>query len=225
MKKILSVILTLLVGSTAVFAIENSLDVNFAAPIIVSVTKGDSLSALGYSTTSETTTVLNGFGVNINDTVMLTRNLGARVGAGFLWPSQANSSTKTTTTKTSGTNIDTSNSSVSYSDYYDSCFNFNLFAGVAIRPLMKKNYQLLITPGADFSWVNAKAKSSDSSTTDFKFGLGVDFTFEFNVYKKFYANVSLPCVYQFVQSTDGKSNDDFKGCFRMMPQIGVGYRF
>lgn len=224
MKKILSVILTLLVGSTAVFAIENSLDVNFAAPIIISTNKSETV-MVNQSSVTETTNVLNGFGVNINDTVMLTRNLGARVGAGFLWPSQANWSSKNTTTLLGTTTTTSSSGSDSYSDYYDSCFNFNLFAGVAIRPLMKKNYQLLITPGADFSWVNAKAKSSDSSTTDFKFGLGVDFTFEFNVYKKFYANVSLPCVYQFVQSTDGKSNDKFKGCFRMMPQIGVGYRF
>ena len=224
MKKILSVILTLLVGSTAVFAIENSLDVNFAAPIIIRTDRDETVIG-NQSSVTDTTNVLNGFGVNINDTVMLTRNLGARVGAGFLWPSQINWSSKNTTTIL-GTTTTTSNSgSSSYSDSCDSIFNFNLFAGVAIRPLMKKNYQLLITPGADFSWVNAKAKSSDSSTTDFKFGLGVDFTFEFNVYKKFYANVSLPCVYQFVQSTDGKSNDDFKGCFRMMPQIGVGYRF
>jgi hypothetical protein len=224
MKKILSVILTLLVGSTAVFAIENSLDVNFAAPIIISTNRSETVIG-NQSSVTDTTNVLNGFGVNINDTVMLTRNLGARVGAGFLWPSQANWSSKNTTTILGTTTTSSSSGSDSYSDYYDSCFNFNLFAGVAIRPLMKKNYQLLITPGADFSWVNAKAKSADSSSTDFKFGLGVDFTFEFNVYKKFYANVSLPCVYQFVQSTDGKSNDDFKGCFRMMPQIGVGYRF
>jgi hypothetical protein len=218
MKKILSVILTLLVGSTAVFAIENSLDVNFAAPIIIS-SNSSTNDILNQKTQS--TAVMNGFGVNINDTVMLTRNLGARVGAGFLWPSQINA----TSSVTIAGKTTTSSGSSSYSDSCDSIFNFNLFAGVAIRPLMKKNYQLLITPGADFSWVNEKAKSSDSSTTDFKFGLGVDFTFEFNVYKKFYANVSLPCVYQFVQSTDGKSNDDFKGCFRMMPQIGVGYRF
>ncbi len=224
MKKILSVILTLLVGSSAVFAIENSLDVNFAAPIIIGTDRRET-KIVGSSSVTDITKVLNGFGLNINDTVMLTRNLGARLGAGFLWPSQINTSSKTTTTVSSSTTTSSSSSTTSYSDSYDSIFNFNLFAGVAIRPLMKKNYQFLITPGADFSWVNAKAKGADSSTTDFKFGLGVDFSFEFNVYKKFYANVSLPCVYQFVQSTDGKTNDDFKGCFRMMPQIGVGYRF
>lgn len=223
MKKFLAAVLTVFLGASSVFAIENSFDANFAVPLYFSAEK-TSNTLLGVTTIKEVDKFWNGFGLVLNDTAMLTKNLGARISLGLLWPYEVQIKTITNTSSAYG-NTTTTNTNKGYFKDDGSIFNANLFVGFTYRPVLDRKFQVLITPGANFSWINAVLNVDNEYTSNFTFGLGVEVTGEYNVYKDLYVSISVPFVYQFVSVDNGKTDENYKGSLRVTPQIGAGWRF
>lgn len=215
MKKTLAVILALFVGASSVFAVENSLDVNFAVPLLTSSTTS-SITLFGNTTTTKTSTTSTAFGFDISDQFMVSRLLGVKAEVGFAWPSSWS-----TTIKTSSSNGNNSTNKTSGS--YNNCFDINGFIGLALRPYYKKNMAFVVVPGVDLNWYNYK--SGDATYTDFHFGFGADLAFNYNVNKDFYLTVSCPLIWYVTENNAGTANDNFKGTFQATPKVGLGYRF
>lgn len=224
MKKILSVAVAafMLVGS--IFAIDFSVDGNFAIPLdFAKETKTvvDS-SVFGAKSTITTNSQEVGFGGDVGIKAMLTKNFGLKLDLGLYFP---NSQSYKITTTLNNTSLDDSGKYV-YSDMYDSYTSFNLFVGPAIRLSNKKAYAICVTPGFSFDWRTAKVTSGDKTTTNKKtvLGFGAEFDARYNITKNIYLNAACPIIYQFKEINS--NNDETKiNAFYVVPKIGLGYRF
>lgn len=227
MKKILSVAIAtfMLVGS--VFAIDFSVDGNFAVPLDFTKKEGSANLYDVFSSDSTTNYTEVGIGGDIGLKAMLTKTLGLKVDLGLYFPqSQSWKTTTTTTNVLTGSNTKTTDGKNTYSDIYDSYTSFNLFVGPAIRLANKKAYAFCVTPGFSVDWRTAK-KTVNNNTTTYKtttLGFGAEVDARFNITSHFYLNAACPFIFQFKTIYDDDSEADAKG-FYMVPKIGVGYRF
>lgn len=227
MKKILSVAAAtfLLVGS--IFAIDFSVDGNFAIPLDFAKTETKSESSLGsYNSTTNYQEV--GFGGDVGIKAMLTKNFGLKLDLGLYFPnSQSWKTTKTTFSTITNTSTTTpSNGKYVYSDIYDSYTSFNLFVGPAIRLSNKKSYAICVTPGFSFDWRTSKVTSGDTTTTNKTtvLGFGAELDARYNITKNIYLNAACPIIYQFKEINS--NNDETKiNALYVVPKIGLGYRF
>lgn len=229
MKKNLSVIIATLMLAGSVFAIDFSVDGNFAIPLDFAKTETKSENTvLSVKTTYNRTTNYQevGFGGDVGIKAMLTKNFGLKLDLGLYFPNSQ--SWKTTTVSTVNKNSNTTNSDGKYvySDMYDSFTSFNLFVGPAIRLSNKKSYAICVTPGFSFDWRTAKVTVGNNSTTNKTtvLGFGAEFDARYNITKNIYLNAACPIIYQFKEINS--NNDETKiNALYVVPKIGVGYRF
>lgn len=230
MKKILSVAIATLMLVGSVFAIDFSVDGNFAVPLDFTKSETHSSSSiLGVTTNYDRTTNNKEFGLggDLGLKAMLTKTFGVKVDLGLYFPQSVTS--KTTTVTKVGSSTTTSNpdpTETKYSDIYDSYTSFNLFVGPAIRLANKKAYAFCVTPGFSVDWRTAKYTVGDTPKTSktTTLGFGAELDARFNITSHFYLNAACPFVFQFKTIYDDDSEADAKG-FYMVPKIGVGYRF
>lgn len=229
MKKILSVAVAafMLVGS--IFAIDFSVDGNFAIPLdfAKSETKSEN-TVLGVKTTYNRTTNSQevGFGGDVGIKAMLTKNFGLKLDLGLYFPNSQSWKTTTVSTVNNTSSTTNSNGKYVYSDMYDSYTSFNLFVGPAIRLSNKKSYAICVTPGFSFDWRTAKVTSGDTTTPNKKtvLGFGAEFDARYNITKNIYLNAACPIIYQFKEINS--NNDETKiNALYVVPKIGLGYRF
>lgn len=229
MKKNLSVIIATLMLAGSVFAIDFSVDGNFAIPLDFAKTETKSENTVfGVKTTYNHTTNYQevGFGGDVGIKAMLTKNFGLKLDLGLYFPNSQ--SWKTTTVFTANKNSNTTNSDGKYvySDMYDSFTSFNLFVGPAIRLSNKKSYAICVTPGFSFDWRTEKVTSGETTTTNKTtvLGFGAEFDARYNITKNIYLNAACPIIYQFKEINS--NNDETKiNALYVVPKIGVGYRF
>lgn len=224
MKKILSVAAAafMLVGS--IFAIDFSVDGNFAIPLDFAKDTKTIVesSILGTKSTVTKNSQEVGFGGDVGIKAMLTKNFGLKLDLGLYFPNSQ--SWKTTTTLNNSSTIN--DEKYVYSDIYDSYTSFNLFVGPAIRLSNKKSYAICVTPGFSFDWRTAKVTSGDKTTTDKTtvLGFGAEFDARYNITKNIYLNAACPIIYQFKKINS--NNDETKiNALYVVPKIGLGYRF
>lgn len=227
MKKLFgaAVLAVMFVGSA--FAIDFSVDANFAVPFnFTSSTTNIDLDEKNYTHTKSVRKEME-LGADVGLKAMLTRTFGLKVDLGLYFPQSA---TKTTTTKTSvGGNVTTTepnSSSVKYSDLYDSYTSFNLFAGPAIRFKKSSAYDLCVTPGFSVDIRKNTVGSGDSAKSDklTYLGFGAELDARYNINKNFYVSAACPLIYQFKVIDANNKEYEAHGLY-IVPKIGVGYRF
>lgn len=227
MKKLFgaAVLAVMFVGSA--FAIDFSVDANFAVPFnFTSSTTNIDLDEKNYTHTKSVRKEM-GLGADVGLKAMLTRTFGLKVDLGLYFPQSA---TKTTTTKTSvGGNVTTTepnSSSVKYSDLYDSYTSFNLFAGPAIRFKKSSAYDLCVTPGFSVDIRKNTVGSGDSAKSDklTYLGFGAELDARYNINKNFYVSAACPLIYQFKVIDANNKEYEAHGLY-IVPKIGLGYRF
>ena len=227
MKKLFgaAVLAVMFVGSA--FAIDFSVDANFAVPFnFTSSTTNIDLDEKNYTHTKSVRKEM-GLGADVGLKAMLTRTFGLKVDLGLYFPQSA---TKTTTTKTSVggtvTTTEPKDSSVKYSDLYDSYTSFNLFAGPAIRFKKSSAYDLCVTPGFSVDVRKSTVGSGDSATTNklTYLGFGAELDARYNINKNFYVSAACPLIYQFKVIDANDKEYEAPGLY-IVPKIGLGYRF
>lgn len=224
MKKILSVAVAVFMLVGSIFAIDFSVDGNFAIPLdFAKETKTVvESSILGTKSTITTNSQEVGFGGDVGIKAMLTKNFGLKLDLGFYFP---NSQSYKITTTLNNSSRDDSGKYV-YSDRYDSFTSFNLFVGPAIRLSNKKSYAICVTPGFSFDWRTSKVTSGETTTTNKTtvLGFGAEFDARYNITKNIYLNAACPIIYQFKEINS--NNDETKiNALYVVPKIGLGYRF
>lgn len=227
MKKLFgaAVLAVMFVGSA--FAIDFSVDANFAVPF--NFTSSTTNIDVDKKTFTHTKSVIKemGLGADVGLKAMLTRTFGLKVDLGLYFPQSA---TTTTTTKSSGlgnvTTVGPNSSSVKYSDLYDSYTSFNLFAGPAIRFKKSSAYDLCVTPGFSVDIRKSTVGSGDSATSDklTYLGFGAELDARYNINKNFYVSAACPLIYQFKVIDANDKEYEAHGLY-IVPKIGVGYRF
>ena len=227
MKKLFgaAVLAVMFVGSA--FAIDFSVDANFAVPFnFTSSTTNIDLDEKNYTHTKSVRKEM-GLGADVGLKAMLTRTFGLKVDLGLYFPQSA---TTTTTTKSSVLgNVKTvgpNSSSVKYSDLYDSYTSFNLFAGPAIRFKKSSAYDLCVTPGFSVDVRKSTVGSGDSAKSDklTYLGFGAELDARYNINKNFYVSAACPLIYQFKVIDANNKEYEAHGLY-IVPKIGVGYRF
>ncbi len=227
MKKLFgaAVLAVMFVGSA--FAIDFSVDANFAVPFnFTSSTTNIDVDKKNFTHTKSVRKEM-GLGADVGLKAMLTRTFGLKVDLGLYFPQSA---TKTTTTKTSvGGNVTTTepnSSSVKYSDLYDSYTSFNLFAGPAIRFKKSSAYDLCVTPGFSVDIRKNTVGSGDSAKSDklTYLGFGAELDARYNINKNFYVSAACPLIYQFKVIDANNKEYEAHGLY-IVPKIGLGYRF
>lgn len=227
MKKLLgaAVLAVMFVGSA--FAIDFSVDANFAVPFnFTSSTTNFDLDEKNYTHTKSVRKEM-GLGADVGLKAMLTRTFGLKVDLGLYFPQSA---TTTTTTKSSAfgnvTTVGPNSSSVKYSDLYDSYTSFNLFAGPAIRFKKSSAYDLCVTPGFSVDVRKSTVGSGDSATSDklTYLGFGAELDARYNINKNFYVSAACPLIYQFKVIDANNKEYEAHGLY-IVPKIGLGYRF
>lgn len=227
MKKLLgaAVLAVMFVGSA--FAIDFSVDANFAVPF--NFTSSTTNFDVDKKTYTHTKSVIKemGLGADVGLKAMLTRTFGLKVDLGLYFPQSA---TTTTTTKSSAfgnvTTVGPNSSSVKYSDLYDSYTSFNLFAGPAIRFKKSSAYDLCVTPGFSVDVRKSTVGSGDSATSDklTYLGFGAELDARYNINKNFYVSAACPLIYQFKVIDANNKEYEAHGLY-IVPKIGLGYRF
>lgn len=226
MKKILSVAIATLMFVGSIFAIDFSVDGNFAIPL--DFTKAESTVKVNDS--NYTTTTINykevGFGGDIGLKAMLTKMFGVKVDLGLYFPQSQNWKSTTDVVLLGKTTTSSDSGKTTYSDTYDSFTSFNLFVGPAIRLANKKSYAFCVTPGFSFDWRTAKYTVGDTTKTSktTTLGFGAELDARFNITSHVYLNAACPFVFQFKTIYDDNTEEEAKG-FYMVPKIGIGYRF
>ena len=225
MKKLFgaAVLAVMFVGSA--FAIDFSVDANFAVPFNFTSSNID----FGGNSYIHTKSVIKemGLGADVGLKAMLTRTFGLKVDLGLYFPQSA---TTTTTTKSSVggtvTTTEPKDSSVKYSDLYDSYTSFNLFAGPAIRFKKSSAYDLCVTPGFSVDVRKSTVGSGDSATSDklTYLGFGAELDARYNINKNFYVSAACPLIYQF-KVIDANDEEYEAHRLYIVPKIGLGYRF
>ena len=227
MKKLFgaAVLAVMFVGSA--FAIDFSVDANFAVPFnFTSSTTNIDLDEKNYTHTKSVRKEM-GLGADVGLKAMLTRTFGLKVDLGLYFPQSA---TTTTTTKSAVlgnvTTVGPNSSSVKYSDLYDSYTSFNLFAGPAIRFKKSSAYDLCVTPGFSVDVRKSTVGSGDSATSDklTYLGFGAELDARYNINKNFYVSAACPLIYQFKVIDANDEEYEAHGLY-IVPKIGVGYRF
>lgn len=227
MKKLLgaAVLAVMCVGSA--FAIDFSVDANFAVPFnFTSSTTNIDVNEKNYTHTKSVRKEM-GLGGDVGLKAMLTRTFGLKVDLGLYFPQSA---TTTTTIKSSVmgnvTTIGPNDSTVKYSDLYDSYTSFNLFAGPAIRFKKSSAYDLCVTPGFSVDVRKNTVGSGDSATSDklTYLGFGAELDARYNINKNFYVSAACPLIYQFKIIDSNDKEYEAHGIY-VVPKIGVGYRF
>ena len=227
MKKLFgaAVLAVMFVGSA--FAIDFSVDANFAVPFnFTSSTTNIDLDEKNYTHTKSVIKEM-GLGADVGLKAMLTRTFGLKVDLGLYFPQSA---TTTTTTKSSVlgnvTTVGPNSSSVKYSDLYDSYTSFNLFAGPAIRFKKSSAYDLCVTPGFSVDVRKSTVGSGDSAKSDklTYLGFGAELDARYNINKNFYVSAACPLIYQFKVIDANNKEYEAHGLY-IVPKIGVGYRF
>ena len=202
MKKLFgaAVLAVMFVGSA--FAIDFSVDANFAVPFnFTSSTTNIDVDKKNYTHTKSVIKEM-GLGADVGLKAMLTRTFGLKVDLGLYFPQSATTTT-TTTTKSSVlgnvTTVGPNSSSVKYSDLYDSYTSFNLFAGPAIRFKKSSAYDLCVTPGFSVDVRKSTVGSGDSAKSDklTYLGFGAELDARYNINKNFYVSAACPLIYQF----------------------------
>lgn len=227
MKKLFgaAVLAVMFVGSA--FAIDFSVDANFAVPF--NFTSSNTNVDFGGNSYIHTKSVIKemGLGADVGLKAMLTRTFGLKVDLGLYFPQSA---TTTTTTKSSVggtvTTTEPKDSSVKYSDLYDSYTSFNLFAGPAIRFKKSSAYDLCVTPGFSVDIRKNTVGSGDSATSDklTYLGFGAELDARYNINKNFYVSAACPLIYQFKVIDANNKEYEAHGLY-IVPKIGLGYRF
>lgn len=227
MKKLFgaAVLAVMFVGSA--FAIDFSVDANFAVPF--NFTSSTTNIDVDKKTYTHTKSVIKemGLGADVGLKAMLTRTFGLKVDLGLYFPQSA---TTTTTTKSSvlgkDTTVGPNSSSVKYSDLYDSYTSFNLFAGPAIRFKKSSAYDLCVTPGFSVDVRKNTVGSGDSATSDklTYLGFGAELDARYNINKNFYVSAACPLIYQFKVIDANDEEYEAHGLY-IVPKIGLGYRF
>ncbi len=227
MKKLFgaAVLAVMFVGSA--FAIDFSVDANFAVPF--NFTSSTTNIDVDKKTYTHTKSVIKemGLGADVGLKAMLTRTFGLKVDLGLYFPQSA---TTTTTTKSSVggtvTTTEPKDSSVKYSDLYDSYTSFNLFAGPAIRFKKSSAYDLCVTPGFSVDVRKKTVGSGDSATSDklTYLGFGAELDARYNINKNFYVSAACPLIYQFKVIDANNKEYEAHGLY-IVPKIGLGYRF
>lgn len=229
MKKNLSVIIATLMLAGSVFAIDFSVDGNFAIPLDFAKTETKSENTVwGVKTTYNRTTNYQevGFGGDVGIKAMLTKNFCLKLDLGLYFPNSQSWKTTTVSTVNKTSNTTNSDGKYVYSDMYDSFTSFNLFVGPAIRLSNKKSYAICVTPGFSFDWRTAKVTSGETTTTNKTtvLGFGAEFDARYNITKNIYLNAACPIIYQFKEINS--NNDETKiNALYVVPKIGLGYRF
>ena len=227
MKKLFgaAVLAVMFVGSA--FAIDFSVDANFAVPFnFTSSTTNIDYNEKNYIHTKSVIKEM-GLGADVGLKAMLTRTFGLKVDLGLYFPQSA---TTTTTTKSAVggavTTTEPKDSSVKYSDLYDSYTSFNLFAGPAIRFKKSSAYDLCVTPGFSVDVRKSTVGSGDSATSDklTYLGFGAELDARYNINKNFYVSAACPLIYQFKVIDANNKEYEAHGLY-IVPKIGVGYRF
>ena len=227
MKKLLgaTVLAVMFVGSA--FAIDFSVDANFAVPFnFTSSTTNIDVDKKNFTHTKSVIKEM-GLGADVGLKAMLTRTFGLKVDLGLYFPQSA---TTTTTTKSSVggtvTTTEPNSSSVKYSDLYDSYTSFNLFAGPAIRFKKSSAYDLCVTPGFSVDVRKSTVGSGDSATSDklTYLGFGAELDARYNINKNFYVSAACPLIYQFKVIDANDEEYEAHGLY-VVPKIGLGYRF
>ena len=227
MKKLFgaAVLAVMFVGSA--FAIDFSVDANFAVPFnFTSSTTNVDFGGKNYTHIKSVRKEM-GLGADVGLKAMLTRTFGLKVDLGLYFPQSA---TTTTTTKTSVggtvTTTEPKDSSVKYSDLYDSYTSFNLFAGPAIRFKKSIAYDLCVTPGFSVDVRKSSVGSGDSATSDklTYLGFGAELDARYNINKNFYVSAACPLIYQFKVIDANDEEYEAHGLY-IVPKIGLGYRF
>lgn len=227
MKKLFgaAVLAVMFVGSA--FAIDFSVDANFAVPF--NFTSSTTNIDVDKKTYTHTKSVIKemGLGADVGLKAMLTRTFGLKVDLGLYFPQSA---TTTTTTKSSVggtvTTTEPKDSSVKYSDLYDSYTSFNLFAGPAIRFKKSSAYDLCVTPGFSVDVRKKTVGSGDSAKSDklTYLGFGAELDARYNINKNFYVSAACPLIYQF-KVIDANNKEHEAHVLYIVPKIGLGYRF
>lgn len=226
MKKILSVAIATLMLAGSVFAIDFSVDGNFAVPLDFTKTE----STVKVNDSNYTTTTINykevGIGGDIGLKAMLTKTFGLKVDLGLYFPQSQNWNSTTDAVFLGRKTTSTDSGKTTYSDGYDSYTSFNLFVGPAIRLANKKSYAFCVTPGFSVDWRTEKYTVGNSTTTykTTTLGFGAEVDARFNITRHLYLNAACPFIFQFKTIYDDDSEAETKG-FYMVPKIGVGYRF
>ena len=228
MKKLFgaAVLAVMFVGSA--FAIDFSVDANFAVPFnFTSSTTNIDVDKKNYTHTKSVKEM--GLGADVGLKAMLTRTFGLKVDLGLYFPQSATTTT-TTTTKSSVlgnvTTVGPNSSSVKYSDLYDSYTSFNLFAGPAIRFKKSSAYDLCVTPGFSVDVRKSTVGSGDSAKSDklTYLGFGAELDARYNINKNFYVSAACPLIYQFKVIDANDKEYEAHGLY-IVPKIGLGYRF
>lgn len=229
MKKLFgaAVLAVMFVGSA--FAIDFSVDANFAVPFnFTSSTTNIDVDKKNYTHTKSVIKEM-GLGADVGLKAMLTRTFGLKVDLGLYFPQSATTTT-TTTTKSSVlgnvTTVGPNSSSVKYSDLYDSYTSFNLFAGPAIRFKKSSAYDLCVTPGFSVDVRKSTVGSGDSAKSDklTYLGFGAELDARYNINKNFYVSAACPLIYQFKVIDANDKEYEAHGLY-IVPKIGLGYRF
>ena len=226
MKKLFgaAVLAVMFVGSA--FAIDFSVDANFAVPFnFTSSTTNIDVDKKNFTHTKSVIKEM-GLGADVGLKAMFTRTFRLKDDLGLYFPQSA---TTTTTTKSSVlgnvTTVGPNSSSVKYSDLYDSYTSFNLFAGPAIRFKKSSAYDLCVTPGFSVDVRKSTVGSGDSATSDkLTLGFGAELDARYNINKNFYVSAACPLIYQFKVIDANNKEHEAHGLY-IVPKIGVGYRF
>lgn len=227
MKKLFgaAVLAVMFVGSA--FAIDFSVDANFAVPFnFTSSTTNIDYNEKNFTHTKSVIKEM-GLGADVGLKAMFTRTFGLKVDLGLYFPQSA---TTTTTIKSSVlgnvTTVGPNSSSVEYSDLYDSYTSFNLFAGPAIRFKKSSAYDLCVTPGFSVDVRKSTVGSGDSATSDklTYLGFGAELDARYNINKNFYVSAACPLIYQFKVIDANNKEYEAHGLY-IVTKIGLGYRF
>lgn len=224
MKKILSVAVATLMFVGSIFAIDFSVDGNFAIPLDFAKTETNNEVPYIKSTITTNSQEVS-FGGDIGVKAMLTKMFGVKVDLGLYFPNKKSSKTTTVTTFGNNTTKTEADGEIVYADIYDSFTSFNLFVGPAIRLANKKSYAFCVTPGFSFDWRTAKYTVGNNSTSikTTTLGFGAEIDARYNITKNIYLNAACPFIYQFKVISE---NDESKiNAFYIVPKIGLGYRF
>jgi len=226
MKKLLSAAVAAIVLVGSAFAIDLSVDANFALPLdFTSSNYNVDVNEKNYTHT-KTVSRDSGIGADIGVKAMLTDMFGVKADVGLYFP-QSLTTTVTNTTSVLGkvTTVGPNESTMKYADIYDSYSSFNIFAGPAIRAVKAKGYEICVTPGLSVDMRKATVGTGDQaqSSTMTYLGFGAELDARVKLNKHVYINAACPFIYQFKVIDSSNNEYEAKG-FYVVPKIGVGYK-